>query len=177
MLRAVGGRGRGSGRHAGVATGELRQLEPAVTGSAGRACLLVDSGRSAINPANQPGLRWASIPMEVSIKHGSSGFIHALYYFSYCVGCLGCRWQGHKVPGQISPRSRFRLGNERRSRFSVTADQNSFPPLNFDRGFWTGRGQQFSLWDEWDEWDEWRMIIRGLEHPNGWTPNLPDQPK
>ena len=30
---------------------------------------------------------------------------------------------------------------------------------------------------EWDEWDEWRMIIRGLEHPKGWTPNLPDQPK
>ena len=37
--------------------------------------------------------------------------------------------------------------------------------------------QQFSLWDEWDEWDEWRMLIRGMEHPKEWTPNLPDQPK
>ncbi|MCX6917161.1 MAG: ankyrin repeat domain-containing protein [Verrucomicrobia bacterium] len=29
----------------------------------------------------------------------------------------------------------------------------------------------------WDKWDGWRMIMRGLEHPKGWTPNLPDQPK
>ena len=85
-------------------------------------------------------------------------------YSAYTPPVRPTRPGGEKAGGVASPRHR-----------NLVLTAVVYRLINSNRGSaWI---QQFSLWDEWDEWDEWRMIIRGLEHPKGWTPNLPDQPK